>query len=168
MMGGKARSREIVEIVAFVKQRGFGRIEIFRRDVFFERTPAERNDAPARVGNRKHHPIAEAIIRHRNIVARDQEAGFHHVLDRNAVRTEMFFQRKAIAGRVAKAELQLRRRRDRAIGKIAARLGAIARGERVGEEFCSELHHIIQRFAALLEPLGIGCCRRQRQPGHRR
>ena len=62
----------------------------------------------------------------------------------------------------------MRRRRDRAVAEIAARLGAVARGQRVGEEFRRELHHVMQRLAALLVPRGIGRHRRQRQPGHRR
>ena len=40
-------------------------------------------------------------------------------------------------------KLQLHRRRDRAVAEIAARLGAIARGQRVGEEFRGEFHHVV-------------------------
>ena len=40
---GKPRGGEVVEIVAFVKQRRLGRVQIFRRHILFERPPAERD-----------------------------------------------------------------------------------------------------------------------------
>ena len=81
----------------------------------------------------------------------------------------MLLQRKAFCARggIADAELQLHRRRDRAVAEIAARLGAVARGQRVGEEFRRQFHHVVQRLAALLVPRGIGRHRRQRHAGHR-
>ena len=80
----------------------------------------------------------------------------------------MLLQRKTVRQRVAQAKLQLRRGRDRAVAEIAARLRAVARRERVGKEFCRELHHVMQRLAALLVPRGIGGRCRQRHAGHRR
>ena len=138
VMRGLTRGGEVVEIVALVKQRGFRRVEIFRGDVFLQRTAAEGDDASAHIRDRKHHAIAKTIIGHGNIVAGDQEARFHHVFYRNALRAEMLLQGKSLAGPargIADAELQLRRRRNRAVAEIAARLGAVARGQRVGEEF---------------------------------
>ena len=44
----------------------------------------------------------------------------------------------------------------------------MARGQRVGEEFRRELHHIIERLAALLVPRRIRRRRRQRHARHRR
>ena len=167
-MRGLPRGAEVVEIVALVKQRRFRRVQVFRRDVLFQRAAAERDHAAAHVGDRKHHAVAEAIIGHRNVVAGDQKARFDHVLDRNALRAEMLLQRKAFARRIADPELQLRRRRNRAVAEIAARFGAIARGERIGEEFRGEFHHVVERLAALLVTRGIGRRRRQRQARHRR
>ena len=94
--------------------------------------------------------------------------GFDHVLDRNALRAQIFLQRKALAGRIADAELQLHGRRNRAVAEIAARLGAVARGQRVGEEFRRQFHHVVQRLAALLVPRGIGGYGGQREARHRR
>jgi len=51
--------------------------------------------------------------------------------------TEMLLQRKAVGRRVADAELQLGGRRNRAVAEIAAGLGAMARGQRIGEEFAA-------------------------------
>ena len=122
VMRGLTRGGEVVEIVALVKQRGFRRVEIFRGDVFLQRTAAEGDDASAHIRDRKHHAIAKTIIGHGNIVAGDQEARFHHVFYRNALRAEMLLQRKALAGPargIADAELQLRRRRNRAVAEIA-------------------------------------------------
>ena len=60
----------------------------------------------------------------RNVVAGNQQPGLHHVLDRNAVAAQMLLEREALVGRIAEAELQLRRRIEAAVGEIAARLGA--------------------------------------------
>ena len=86
----------------------------------------------------------------------------------DALRAQMLLQREALAGGIAEAELQLRRRRDRAVAEIAARLGAEPRGQRVLEIFRREFHDVVQRLAALLMPRGIGRCRRQRHARHRR
>ncbi len=167
-MGGEPRRRQVVEIVALVKQRRFRRVHVLCGNVFFQRTAAERDHAAAQVCDRKHHAVTKAIIGHRNIVARDQQAGFDHVLDGNALRAEMLLQPEAFAGRVADAELQLDGRRNRAVAEIAARLGAVAGGQSVGEELRGKLHHIVKRLAALLVPRGIGGRGRQRHAGHRR
>ena len=79
----------------------------------------------------------------------------------------MLLQRETIRRRIAEAKLELRRRRDRAVAEIAARLGAIARGQRIGKEFGREFHHVMERLAALLVARGIGGRRRQRHAGHR-
>jgi hypothetical protein len=80
----------------------------------------------------------------------------------------MLLQREALAGRIADAELQLHRRRNGAVAEIAARLGAVARGQRVGEEFRGKLHHVMQCLAALLVTRRIRRGGRQRHAGHRR
>ena len=99
------------------------------------RAAAEGDDPAAPIADREYHAIAKAVIRHRNVVARNQQARFDHVLDRNPLRAEILLERKAFAGRVAEAKLHLDRRRNRAIGEIAARLGAAPRRQRIGEEF---------------------------------
>src|SRR5205807_1427629 len=68
-MRGLPGGGEVVEIVALVKQRGFRRVQVFRRDVLFQRAAAERDDATAQIGDRKHHAVAEAIPGHRDVVA---------------------------------------------------------------------------------------------------
>ena len=83
------------------------------------------------------------------------------------MRAEVLLQRKTIGRRIADAELQLGGRRNAAVAEIAARLGAVARGQGVGKEFGREFHHVVQRLAALLVARGIGGRRRQRHAGHR-
>ena len=150
-----------------MKQRRFRRIQVFCRDILLQRAAAEGDHPPARVRDRKHHAVAEAIVGNGDVVAGDQQARFDHVLGGNAVGAEMLLQGETFARRIADAELHLRGRRDRAVGEIAARPGAVPRGQRVGEEFCRELHHVMQRLAALLMARGIGRRRRHRHPGHR-
>ena len=59
----------------------------------------------------------------------------------------MFLEREALAGRIAEAEFQLRCRIEAAVGEIAARLGARARGQRRLEKFGRQLHDVVQRLA---------------------
>ncbi len=82
-------------------------------------------------------------------------------------RAEMLLQRKAIRRRVAHPELELGRRRDGTVGEIAARLGAMARGQRVGEELGRQFHHVVQGAAVLLVARRIGRRGRQRNARHR-
>ena len=97
VMRGLPRGREVVEIVALVKQRRFRRVQVFGGDVLLQRAAAEGDDAAAHIRDRKHHAVAETVVGHRDVVAADQEAGLDHVLDRNALRAEILLQRKAFA-----------------------------------------------------------------------
>ena len=62
----------------------------------------------------------------------------------------MLLESKTLGRRISDAETELRRRVEAAIGKIAARLCAGARGERRLEELRGELDHVVQGAAALL------------------
>ena len=57
-----ARARRVEQQVALVKKRRVGRVEIFRRRSGIERAPAESDDAPAQIGDRKDHAVAEAVV----------------------------------------------------------------------------------------------------------
>ena len=157
-MGREPRRGEIVEIVALVKERGFRRIQIFCRRILFQRTATEGDHAPAQVGDRKHHAIAEAVIGQRDVVARHQKSGLDHVLDGNAERPQVLLQGKTFARRarrIADAELKLRRRRDRAVAEITPSLGAVPGSQHVGKKFRRQFHDIVKRLAALLMACGI-------------
>ena len=95
---------DVVERRAFVKERRLRRIEIFRLRVLLQRAAAEGDDAAAKIGDREHHPVAEPVEGHRNIVARDQQARRDHVLDRHALLAEMLLEREALGRRIAEAE----------------------------------------------------------------
>src|SRR6185503_11941410 len=166
------RRGDIVERAAFVEERRLRRVEIFRLRILLERAAAERNHAPAQIGDREHHAVAEAVERHRDVVAGDQEAGLDHVLDRDIVRAEMLLERETLAWRVAEAKLELRCRIEPTVGEIAARLGAVARRERVLEEFRRKLHYVLRRASrasSSCETLGSGtpaiCARRSTASG---
>ncbi len=165
---GLARGGNIVERCAFMKERRLRRVQIFRLRIFLQRAAAEGNDPAAKIADRKHHAIAEAIERHRNVVAGNQQAGFHHVLGRNAVRAEMLLQREAFARRVAKPEFQLRRRIEAAVGEIAACLRTHARGQRRFKKFRGDFHDVVQRLAPRIALLILARNFRQRHAGHLR
>ena len=63
---------------------------------------------------------------------------------------EMLLEREALGRRIAQAKLDLRGRVEPAVGEIAARLGAGARGERRFEEFRRQFHDVVERLAPLV------------------
>ena len=142
-----ARGGDIVKRRTFVEERRLRRIQIFRRRILLQRAAAEGDDAAAQIRDREHHAVAEAVERQRDVVAGNQQAGFHHVLDRDAVAAEMFLEREALVGRITETEFQLRRGIEGAVGKIAARFGAGARGKRGLEELRRQFHDVVQRLA---------------------
>ena len=153
LVRGGARGGDVVERRALVEERRLRRVEVFRLRVLLERAAAEGDDAAAQIGDRKHHAVAEAVVGHRDVVARDQQPRLDHVLDRYAFLAEMLLEREALGRRIAEAELELRRRIEPAVGEIAARLGAGARGERRLEEFRRQLDDVVERLAPLVARL---------------
>ena len=158
----------MIERCALMKERRLRRVQVFRRRILLERAAAESDDPPAQIGDRKHHAVAEAVERQRDVVACDQQARLHHVLGGNAVGAQMLLQRVALARRVAEAEFHLRGGIEAAVGEIAARLGAGLGGERGFEEFRRQLHDVVQRFAAGFARLVLARHFRQRHAGHLR
>ena len=148
-----------------MEQRRLRGIEIFRFGVLGERAGAEADHAVLQIHDRKHHALAEAVERQGNILAGDEQAGLDHVLDRHALAAEIFLEREALRRRVAQAKARLRRRRDGAVGEIAARAGAGARLQALFEELGGELHHFVERLAARLALLLLGRGRRHRHSG---
>ena len=151
-----------------MEERRLRRVEIFRLRIFLQRAAAEGDHAAAQVGDREHHAVAETVEGHRDVVAGDQQAGLDHVLDRDAVRAEMLLERETLGRRIAEPELELRCGIEPAVGEIAARLGAVARGERVLEEFRGKLHHVVQRLAPRIARLVLVRDLGQRHAGHLR
>ncbi len=150
---GGTRIGDVVECAAFVKERRLGRVEVFGLRVLFERAAPEGDRAPAQIGDREHDAVAEAVVWHRDVVARDQEPRLDHVLDRDALLAEVLLEREALGRRVAEPKLELRRRIEPAVGEIAARLGAAARGERGLKELRRKLDHLMERAPVLLARL---------------
>src|SRR3712207_6856888 len=51
---------EVVEKPPLLEERGVGRVQVLRRHVRAESPPPEGHDPPPRIGDREHHPVAEA------------------------------------------------------------------------------------------------------------
>ena len=151
-----------------MEERRLRRVEIFRLRVLLERAPAEGDDPAAQVGDRKHHAVAEAVERHRDVVAGNQQSGLDHVFHGDAVRAEVLLERETLTRRIAEAEFQLRRGIEPAVGEIAAGFRAVARCQRVLEEFRRELHDVVQRLAPRIARLVLARDLRQRHAGHLR
>ena len=124
LVRGGARGGDVVERRAFVEERRLRGVQVFRLRVFLERAAAEGDDASAQIGDRKHHAIAEAVIGHRDVLARDQQSRFDHVGGRYPFLAEMLLEREALGRPITQAKLDLRGRVEPTVGEIAARLGA--------------------------------------------
>ena len=94
-----ARGEDVVERAALVEERRLRRVEILGRNVLLQRAAAEGDDAAAQIGDREDHAVAETVVRHRNVVAGDQQAGLDHVGHRHAVAAQMLLQRVALGRR---------------------------------------------------------------------
>ena len=88
-MRGLPRRAKVVEIVALVKQGRLRRVQVFCGNVLFQRAAAEGDDAASCIRDRKHHAVAEAIVRDGNILAADEQSRLHHVVGGNALCAEM-------------------------------------------------------------------------------
>ena len=69
------------QVAALVEQRGLGRVQILRR-IVAERAATEADSAAARVADREHHAVAEAVVGAAAAVAfaLDQQAGVDRML----------------------------------------------------------------------------------------
>ena len=89
---------------AFVEERGLRRIEVFRLGARLHRPPAEGDDAAGAVVDRKHHPVAEPVVRNRDVFAVDEQAGFDHRLGADALGRERVAQRESAPARHSRAQ----------------------------------------------------------------
>ncbi len=167
-MRGLARGGDVVKRRAFVEERRLRRIEIFGGDILIQRAAAEGDDPAAPIADREYHAIAKAVIRHRDILAGDDEAGLRHVLDRNFQGAEMLLERVLVGRRIAEAEFELRRCMDAAIEQIAATARAVSRSERRFEKFSGQLDDVVQGLAPFLMSGRLARHHRQRHAGLRR
>ncbi|MNQ81694.1 hypothetical protein D3C85_967270 [compost metagenome] len=74
---GLARFIQAVEFLAFMENRGFRGVQVFRL-VVAQYPAAEGDDAPATVADRKHHAVAEAVVAFTAFGVFDQQAGIDH------------------------------------------------------------------------------------------
>ena len=63
-----------------MEERGLRAVEIFRPRLLRQRPPPERHQAPARVGDGKHHPAAEAVIGLAAVLRSDDQPGLDQLV----------------------------------------------------------------------------------------
>ena len=133
-MRGLAGPMMIVKNGAFVEERGFRRIQIFRRGVLGERPAAKGDDPADGIVDRKHDPVPETIIGDRNLLAMDQKPRLDHRLHRNSLGGERIAQGVFFRQGVAQAETgsAVSASRPRA-GEIGAGRASLA-GQRAARE----------------------------------
>ena len=156
-MGRLAGGVIVVEQPPLVEERRIGRVEVLRRHVGAHRPPAEGDDPAAQVADRKHDPVAEAVVGDLHVLARDHEPGLLHHLDAHALAGEMIAQGEALGRRITDAEAHLRVAAQRAPGEVVPRLRPEAALQRGLEELRRHLHDVVKALALhLLFPVLAG------------
>ena len=163
----------IVEHVALVKERSFRRVHVFRRNVLLHGPAAEGDDPAGAVADREHHPVAELVVGHGDVLPVDQKAALHHLFRKHALAGQMIAQRIALGRCIAQTELALDWRHQAAVGEIAARLRPAPRLKFGLEKLRRHLHHVEQArpltlaLLTLARPGRQGQARVRCQPLHR-
>ena len=156
IMRGLAGAVMIEQQRALVEERGLRRIEVFCLGAGLHRPPAEGDDAAGAIMDRKHHPVAEPVIRNGDVFPMDEQARFDHRLGANALRRERVAQHKALGRGIAEPKALLHRGPEAAIGEIAARFGADRLLEVRFEQARRHRHNVDQARALLvLDRLGL-------------
>jgi hypothetical protein len=147
-----------------VEELGLGRVQILCRHVRRHCPPTEGDDPPARVRDRKHDAIAEAVIGNRHVLEDREPTGFHLGL-LHPPGGQVFLQRVAAVGRIAKPECLLGCRREPTVAQIGTSAGAFAALQPLLEEGRRHLHHVRQAGALLFPRFGLFVPRRHGHAG---
>ena len=79
---------------ALVEERSLRRIQVFCLGARLHCPSAESNDAPGAIVDRKHHPVAEPVVRNGDVFPVDEQASVDHRLGANALGCERVAQVK--------------------------------------------------------------------------
>ena len=123
-MRGLAGAVVIEQQRAFVEERGLRRIEVLCLGARLHRPPAEGDDAAGAIVDRKHHPVAEPVIRNGDVFSVDQQASVDHRLSADALARKRVAQHEALGRGIADPKALLNWGAEAAIGEITARFGA--------------------------------------------
>ena len=132
---------------------------------FSRARPPKAMTRPDRSAIGKHHAVAEAIVRNRNILAVDQQARFDHGLEARSLAGQMIAQRESPAGGEAEAELALHRGRYAALGEIGPSPAAGPACQLGLEKGGGRLDDFMERSALLLVRLRLRIGFRQGKSG---
>ena len=157
----------VVEALTFVEERRLRGIQVFGLNLLLKRPAAEGDDPARPVGDRKDHPIAEAIVGNGDVLSVHEKTGLNHSLAIDSARGEVIAQRVTIRWGIAEAKLLLQGRRDLPSREIGADLRARLRGELRFEKLRREFQHFDKRSALFLPRILVGRGRRQGDTGHR-
>ena len=136
-----------------MEERRLRRVEILGGRFLRQRPAAKGDHPPARIADREHHPVAEPVIGDGNVITGDDKACFRHLLDADAPIGETRAQGGAVIRREAQAEFLLEGDAESPVGEIAPCFGPLGRLQNLLEEFCRQLHHIIECRLEFLAPL---------------
>ena len=150
----------------FVEERSLRGIQVFRLGARLHRPPAEGDDAAGAVVDWKHHPVAEPVVRNRDVFPMDQQARLDHRFDARALCGQRVAQREALGRGVAETKALLHRGPKAAIGEVAARFGADRLLQVRFEELRRHRDDVGETGALFVLGRVGGADTRQWQPGH--
>ena len=151
-----------------MEERRVGRIEVFGRHVGAHGAAAEGDDPAAQILDREHDAVAEAVVRHGHVLARDEEPRLDHHLDGYALAGEVVAQGEAVARRIADAEGAPGLGAETAPVEVFTRPRSEAPGQGALEEPCRELGDVVERLALLVLGRGLPRGLRHRDAGFAR
>src|SRR5262249_56697698 len=122
--------------------RCWGQMKMLGRGVLRGGATAESDHATAKIGDRKHHAVGEAVVGNRNVVAGDQQSRLDHVRGGYSGIAEMFLQCEAFRWCITQAELDLHRGIKPTVGEVTTRLCTRPRGERGLEKLRRQLDDV--------------------------
>ena len=108
------------KIFSFVENQRLRGIQVFGRRIVHH-APAEADDVAADIDDRKHEPVAEAVI-HAAVFARDRKPGFQHFLAGVASGAHCIQKRRPLVGRKPEPEARDGRLAQAALYDIRPRL----------------------------------------------
>ncbi|EGF95577.1 hypothetical protein BDIM_24180 [Brevundimonas diminuta ATCC 11568] len=156
--------RQAVKGRPLVKQGGLRPVQIFGPIVGVHRPAAEADDAPARVQDREHQPVAEAVIGLAAPFRRDQHPRLDQIARPRPALDQRLLQPLAVVGRITQAETLPLVLRQAALFQIFARRLADAAAQIGGEPLLGQVHPVGQTLTLLLALGGLRVFGRKLHP----
>ena len=121
LVGNRPRLIEVIEHLTLVENWCFRRVQVFRWHILRQGPPAKGNHPAPAIADRKHHPVAETVIGHGDIITRNDKAGLNHLVEMHPLVGEVAAQGRTVIWRIANAKLSMDGRIEITVREVAPR-----------------------------------------------